>query len=112
MSMKGSLEQLKAALDSTGLTYRYNVFPLDDGAPACPYLTAMVTSGEGFNADNINYFDTMSINVILFTDHKDPGSEDKVRDALKSLKLTYTWTESYAEDERIYTITYNIRMNA
>ena len=112
--MTAELETLYNAFSdpTLGIAYAYNIFPTDDNAPAFPYVTAFVTDGNGFQADNGNYYDRMNLSLVLFTKDKDPATEDKVRGVLKSLGLSYTWTENYSPDERIYAITYNFQMNA
>lgn len=110
-------EELKRLYDAfknpeVEIPYAYNIFPTDSGCPPFPYVTAFVTDGEGFQADDGNYHDVMSISLILFTKDKNPIVEDKVRAVLKSLELPYTWTENYSPDEKMYAITYQFTMNA
>ena len=108
--MTDQLKAIKDAFDTAKITYAYNVFPTDESSPAFPYVTGFVTSGQGLSADNENYFDTMNLNIVLFTKVKDPTTEDKVRGVLKSLRCVYEWDESYATDEKMYIITYSITM--
>lgn len=108
--MTEELKAIKTAFDSAHIPYAYNVFPTDEGTPAFPYVTGFVTGGEGMSADDENYFDTMNLNIVLFTKVKDPTTEDNVRAVLKSLGVIYTWNESYATDEEMYIITYSITM--
>lgn len=110
--MTEQLVAIKTAFDDAEITYAYNVFPTDDTAPALPYVTGFVTGGQGTSADDENYFDTMNINLVLFTKVKDPDTEDDVRAVLKSLGVIYSWDESYATDEQMYIITYSITMEA
>lgn len=108
-------EQLKAiynAFKDAKIPYAYNVFPTDATAPALPYVTGYVESGEGFMADDENFYDTMNIKILLFTKKKDPTTEDTVRGILKGLECPYSWEESYATDEKMYVITYSITMDA
>lgn len=107
-------EQLKALYDAfteAKIPYAYNVFPTDDSSPVMPYVTAYVSGGEGFMADDLNYYDQMNIQLLLFTKEKDPVTEDKVKEVLKSLECPYTWSEAYATDEKMYVITYSFTMN-
>lgn len=110
--MTTQLEALYTAFTEADIPYAYNVFPTDDTAPALPYVTAFVTGGQGFTADDENFYDTMNISICLFTKTKDPSTEDTVRGVLKSLGLTYSWDETYATDEQMYVITYQINMDA
>lgn len=112
--MTAELTKLYEALNDplVGIPYAYNIFPTDENAPAFPYVTAFVTDGDGFQADDGNFYDRMNLSLVLFTKTKDPSTEDKVRAVLKSLELGYTWTENYSPDERIYAITFNFQMNA
>ena len=110
--MKAQLDALYKAFDDEHFPYAYNVFPTDDAAPTLPYVTAYVEGGQGLMADDQNYYDTMTIHVLLFTGSKDPATEDNVRAILKKLECPYTWTESYSTDEKIYVIDYQITMEA
>lgn len=110
--MKTQLDAIYAAFSEAKIPYAYNVFPTDDNAPALPYVTAFVSDGQGMMADNENYYDTMTIQLLLFTGIKDPATEDTVRAILKSLGCPYSWTESYSSDERMYVINYSITMEA
>ena len=108
-------EQLAALYDAFAdedIPYAYNVFPTDESSPALPYVTAFVSGGQGVMADDENYYDQMTVNVLLFTKTKDPATEDKVREILKSLECPYSWDETYATDEKMYVITYQITMEA
>ena len=110
--MKTELDAIKTAFDNAHISYAYNVFPTDDSTPAFPYCTGFVTGGQTSPADDVNYFDTMNVTVILFTRFKDPVTEDAVRAVLKSLDVIYSWDESYSTDEKLYAITYTFQMNA
>lgn len=110
--MTTELTAIKTAFDEAHISYAYNVFPTDDGSPALPYCTGFVTGGQTTPADDENYFDTMNVNVVLFTNVKDPATEDAVRDVLKSLGVIYEWDEAYSTDEKMYVITYQFTMNA
>lgn len=106
-------EQLKAlyeAFTEAEIPYAYNIFPTDDNAPVMPYVTAYVSGGEGFMADDLNYYDQMNVQLLLFTKEKDPETEDSVKEILKSLECPYSWQEAYATDEKMYVITYSITM--
>lgn len=108
-------EQLKAiatAFATAKIPYAYNVFPTDSGSPSLPYVTGFVTGGQGTSADDVNYYDTMNLNIVLFTKTKDPTTEDTVRGVLKTLGCIYEWDESFATDEQMYIITYSITMEA
>ena len=108
--MNDQLKALADAFDEASISYAYNVFPTDDDAPAFPYVTGYVSGGQGMSADDVNYFDTMNVNVLLFTKTKDSTTEDTVRGVLKSLGVVYSWSEAYATDEKMYVITYQFTM--
>ena len=110
--MKAQLEELKDAFEEEDFPYSYNVFPTDDNAPALPYVTAYVEGGQGTMADDQNYYDTMNVKVLLFTNTKDPATEDTVRVILKTIECPYSWEESYSTNEKMYIITYSITMEA
>ena len=112
MSMKAQLDELFKAFDDAKFPYAYNIFPTDDTAPALPYATAYVSGGQGMMADDLNYYDTMTIHILLFTGKKEPATEDTVRQIIKGLGCPYSWTENYSTEEKIYVIDYQITMEA
>lgn len=110
--MKAQLDKLYTAFNTAKFPYAYNVFPTDEGAPKLPYVTAFVSGGQGMMADDQNYYDTMTIHILLFTKIKEPATEDTVREILKDLECPYTWTETYTTDQQVYVIDYEITMEA
>mgnify|MGYP006932839852 CR=1 FL=1 len=110
MSMESELIRLRDGFVNGGFDYAYNLFPTDANAPELPFVTAYVSGGDGFLADDENYRDTMDVVLCLFTKVKAPSVEDSVRGVLHDLGLVYSWSESYVSDEQVYVVTYNFTM--
>lgn len=108
--MNEQLEALKTAFTTAHLNYVYNLFPGDENAPSAPYVCCVVTGGEGFHADDINFQNKMRLELSLFTTTKDPSLEDTVMSIFDDMEIGYSWTENYITDEKIYQITYSFEM--
>ena len=101
------LEKIKKLLESTGLPVAYGFFP-EAEAPHLPILVYQSVYSNNFSADGIVYQDFTHIQIDLFTELKEPETEDKVENTLSS----FFWekTEEYDDAEKIYRITYEIEV--
>ena len=93
----------------TGFTGKvaYYAFPAGE-APELPFLCYVETGTDNFAADNVSYYATKEINVELYTQDKDPTTEQLVESALTAAGVFWTKTAEYLEDEKCWMITYAI----
>lgn len=104
------LRELYTAFTEAGIPYAYNVFPYDEEHPMLPYVSAVVTGGSAFEADDSMYYVKMNVELKLFTKYKKPALEDTVREIFSKLEIQYTWAEEYITDAKLYVITYRFEM--
>lgn len=99
--------ELVVALKSTGLPAAYGEFAEPTAPPFICYQFAY--SGD-MMADNQNYAEISNFQIELYSKNKDPASEKKVQDLLKSLKLPYSKIEAYLESEKLRQVVYEIQV--
>jgi len=80
----------------------------ENPAPALPFITLRYVNSADLMADNQNAIEAGYRHVELYTKKKDPVSEKKMQDLLKSLSLPYLKLEAYIEAEKLRQIIYEI----
>lgn len=102
-----ALEELEKQLKATGLPVVYRAWP-EKKAPPMPFICYLAAYSNNFSADGGVYHQADHIQIELYTRFKDPGSEDKVEQALSS----FYWekTETYIDSEKCYQILYEIEV--
>lgn len=99
------LKDLKQALDTVGIPVAYSHY---EEAHAFPYIVYEETRTDGYYAENINWATIATIQIDLYTQHKDPELEQKVRKAITSLELPFTTLETIVQAEDCYAVSYFI----
>ena len=102
-----SLEYVKELLDSTGIPVTYYAWP-EEKAPELPYICYLVAYSNNFSADGTVYAPVDHLQIELYTEQKEPQTEEKVESALSS--LFWQKTETYIESEQCYQIMYEIEV--
>lgn len=102
-----TLEQIKVMLESTGLPVTYRAWPKNK-APNLPYICYLVAYSNNFGADNAVYYPISHLQIELYTNLKDPETEDNVEKALSS--LFWEKSEYYIDSEQCYQIIYEIEV--
>lgn len=74
--------------------------------PPCPFMVYYYPSNNDEVADGTNYAKIVQINVELYTDTKDFGTEARVEALLNSMGLVYTRAEQYITAEEMYEVLY------
>lgn len=99
--------ELFQALKTIGLPIAYGSFYT---TVAPPFITYQFSYSNDFMADNINYQEISNFQVELYTKIKDLASEKKLQDKLKELGMTYSKTEAWLDEEKIFQIIYEIQL--
>lgn len=99
------LKEIATMIQSIGLPYSYYQFK-ENSAPALPYLVFYYPNNSDMHADNINYQKINSMNIELYSENKSFADEKKVEDVLSANGITYTKTESYLIDEKMFEVLY------
>lgn len=79
-------------------------------SPDPPFICYLVPGNDNFAADGKAYFKVDQVNIELYTDLKDPETENKVEAVLDSHGVFYDRTEVWIESERLYEVLYSFEM--
>lgn len=104
-----TLERIKATLEVTGLPVAYRAFPEGD-APALPFVCYHSPYTNNFAADGLVYATINHINVELYTQVKEPATEENVEAALTGAGIYWEKSETSLEDEKCLQILYEIEV--
>ncbi|MCM3783671.1 hypothetical protein M3231_11870 [Neobacillus mesonae] len=99
--------ELFAALKSLGMPVAYLAF---QSPVQAPFITYHYAYSSDMMADNQNFVDIGNFQVELYTKIKDLAAEKKVQDKLKELRLPYSKTETWIEDEKLFQIIYEVQL--
>ncbi len=102
-----TLVELVNLLDSTGYPVSFSHFK---ERPSIPFITYMIPSEEGFNADNTNYHTLTDVDIELYTDKKDLVAEQAIESLLKQHELPFTSYQIYIDSEQVFQKTYEVRL--
>lgn len=99
-----NLKEIYEALNGTGIPTVYRAFPVGQ-APDLPFIAYFETGASNFIADNRVYHSASDFEVQLYTDNREPATEERVELALSN----YVWTKeiTYLDDEKCYVIVYS-----
>lgn len=104
-----TLTDLYNILTSTGLPVAYQAFkPEENVKPPC--ITYEAAFSQNFGADNCVYSPFTNVDIFLFEKTKD-GSEAILEDVLNANMIFWDKTETYENDEKVYQIIYEVKIN-
>lgn len=92
-------QEIKAALEETGLPVVYNAWEIGQ-APALPYIVFTYPNNSDFMGDNQNYVEIVALDVELYTKRKNIALEKQVETVLKKY-FQYGKTSMWIEDEQM-----------
>ncbi|MDP4158385.1 MAG: hypothetical protein Q8911_01290 [Bacillota bacterium] len=104
--------ELFTALKSLGMPVAYGEFVStpEHPAPPPPFITYQFANSSDIMADNYNYVDVGNFQIELYTNKKDLTKEKLVQDKLKELRLPYSKSGIWIEEEKMYQIIYEIQL--
>lgn len=105
-----TLTELYTLLTATGLPVAYGFFP-DDERVSPPCVTYEVAYSDNFGADNHVYSPFTVVDIFLYQKTKG-DSEAKIETALNNAYVFWDKTETYNNDEKVYQIIYEVKINA
>lgn len=104
-----SLADIKSILAGTGLPVVYYAWP-ENAAPALPWICYWETGSNNAAADGIVYAAVKQISIELYSQMKDPTSENAIESALTAAGIFWQKTETYLEDEHCFEVEYEIEV--
>ena len=102
-------EEILAMVNETKLTNAYDHFA-EDGAPDPPYLVFLLPGRDDFLADNKAYLKVTTLTLELYTEYKDPDTEEQIEAVLESHEIIYDKSEVWIDSEKLYQVTYEMEV--
>ena len=105
-----TLAELYNILCETKLPVAYSAFP-DDEKVGPPCITYEAAYSQNFGADNYVYSPWTYVDIFLWLRTK--GTEESALESkLNANKIFWNKTETYDNDEKVYQIIYEVKINA
>ena len=96
-------------LEEAGLPLAYDHFA-EGESPDPPFLIFLFPGMDNVFADDTVYQRIDELNIELYTDKKDPETENTIEDILISHELPYEKSEVWIESEKMYEVLYQTQM--
>lgn len=109
-----TLAELKTALESVNDNafsgkVAYRAFPVG-AAPSLPFICFLEVESNNFVADSRVYHKITAVDIELYTDQKDPVTEDAIEKMLDDNQLVWEKSEVYINSEDMLQVVYGIEI--
>ena len=105
------MDKLLEIIAEIGLPSAYDHFA-EGESPAPPFICYLIPGNDNFAADGKAYFKAEQVHLELYTDKKDPETEQLVEAVLDSHGVFYDRTEVWIESEKLYEVLYYFETEA
>jgi hypothetical protein len=105
------MDKLLEIIAEIGIPSAYDHFA-EGESPAPPFICYLIPSNDNFAADGKAYFKAEQVHLELYTDKKDPETEQMVEAVLDSHGVFYDRTEVWIESEKLYEVLYYFETEA
>lgn len=102
-------ENVIEMLEEAGLPLAYDHFA-EGESPEPPFLIFLFPGTDNVFADDTVYQKIDELNIELYTDKKDPETENLIEDILIAHELPYEKSEVWIESEKMYEVLYQTKM--
>lgn len=103
---ENNMQDLMDLLSEMGLPFAYDHFA-EGESPEPPFITFLIPASDNFSADGIVYLRVDVVHIELYTDEKNPETEELVETVLDDHGIFYDKTEVWIESERLYEVLYS-----
>lgn len=100
-------KEIKQLLNSSGIPFRYHHWKTRKRPPFGVYL---FPESKNLMADGGVYYKSNTLQVELYTEEKEPETEEALEKVLDQAGFFYEKTEDYLQTEDIYQVTYEMEM--
>ena len=100
------MNRLLQLLEETGLPFAYDHFA-EGESPEPPFMTFLLPGSDNFAADGKVYMKISEVHIELYTDEKNPETEQIIEDVLDAHEIFYDKTEVWIESEKLYEVLYS-----
>ena len=99
------MDDLMTLMTEIGLPFAYDHFA-EGEAVNPPFITFLMPSSDNFSADGIVYLKVDVVHIELYTDEKNPETEQMVETVLDAHGIFYDKNETWIESEKLYEVLY------
>ena len=103
------MDNLISIMEAIGIPFAYDHFA-EGESPAPPFICFLCPGSDNFAADGRVYFKVDTVHIELYTDEKNPETENLVEAVLDQHGIFYDKTEVWIESERLYEVLYSFEM--
>lgn len=103
------MDNLISIMETIGIPYAYDHFA-EGESPAPPFICFLCPGSDNFAADGRVYFKINLVHIELYTDEKNPETENHVEAVLDEHGIFYDKTEDWIESERLYEVLYSFEL--
>ena len=103
------MDNLIPIMEAIGLPYAYDHFAKGE-SPAPPFLCFLRPGSDNFAADGRVYYKINEVHIELYTDEKNPETEDRIEAVLDERGIFYDKSEVWIESEQLYEVLYSFEL--
>ena len=103
------MDELLAIVQEIGYPNAYDHFA-EGESPQPPFICFLHPGSNNFAADGWAYFKVDMVHIELYTDEKNPKTENHVEAVLDEHGIFYDKTEVWIESERLYEVLYSFEL--
>lgn len=103
------MDSLISIMEAIGIPFAYDHFA-EGESPDPPFICFLCPGSDNFPADGCVYFKVNQVHIELYTDEKNPVTEDHVEAVLDERGIFYDKTEVWIESEKLYEVLYSFEM--
>ena len=105
------MDELLTIMSEIDIPSAYDHFA-EGESPDPPFICYLIPGNDNFAADGKAYFKAEQVHLELYTDKKDPETEQLVEAVLDSHGIFYDRTEVWIESEKLYEVLYYFETEA
>ena len=103
------MDNLLNIMEAIELPFAYDHFA-EGEAPEPPFVCFLCPGSDNFSADGRVYYKIQTVHIELYTDEKNPETENRVEDVLDEHGIFYDKTEVWIESEKLYEVLYSFEL--
>lgn len=104
-----TFQELNTMIAGIGLPYAFNHFDAET-VPELPFILFDYPETRGANADDCNYKNIVSLDIILCSENKDFNNEITIDNILNGRDIPFYKHTEWIPDEGIYQTTYEMEI--
>ena len=101
--------ELMEMLEESGLPIAYDHFA-EGESPDPPFICFLYPASDNFGADGRVYYKINEVHIELYTDEKNPETEDRIEAVLDERGIFYDKSEVWIESEQLYEVLYSFEL--